>query len=168
MASGKSSLANLLCESEPRFIKLSFAGKIKILARELFGMETKDRHLLQQIGTKMREIRSSVWIDYLLAEAEDKSFVVVDDVRYPDELQALRSAGFTIVYLEVDPEVQRQRLQQTYGTEYTAHLQGINHVSERADHYVSQSDIVAHPQSLEELQALAKSLLHTHKHESNN
>lgn len=161
MASGKSTLAKELCRLEPRFKTLSFAGKIKQLASELFGMQNKDRHLLQQIGSKMREIRSSVWIDLVVEESSKYTHVVVDDVRFPDELAALQSAGFTIVYLEVDPEVQKQRLQQTYGDDSDTHLQGFDHESERANQYSSQADIVSHPRNLPELHQLAKTLVNT-------
>ena len=37
----------------------------------IFFMKQKDRVLLQQIGSKMREIRPTVFIDYVLHETSD-------------------------------------------------------------------------------------------------
>ena len=159
MASGKSTLAHKIMALDSRFVTLSFAGKIKVLAQELFNMQAKDRMLLQSIGTKMREIKSSVWIDYLLAQADKETHVVVDDVRYKDEIEALQAAGFIIVYLEVDSDVQRQRLISCYGKDVDSHLLGQNHESEQANKFTLLAHIIAHPKSLTELDKLAQTLV---------
>ena len=70
MASGKTTLANHLVDMG--YQKVSLAGKVKEIARDLFQMEEQDRPLLQQIGMKMREIRPSVWIDYIIHLGEKK------------------------------------------------------------------------------------------------
>ena len=36
--------------------------KLELLAYDIFKMKTKDRQLLQQIGTKFREIDEQVWM----------------------------------------------------------------------------------------------------------
>ena len=69
MASGKTTLAKGF--SEEGFEIVSMADGVKRVGREVFGMTMKDRHLLQQIGMKMREIRPTVWLDLLMKQADE-------------------------------------------------------------------------------------------------
>lgn len=144
MGSGKTTLANKIIELDSRFIRISFADKIKEIARELFSMRHKDRQLLQDIGSKMREIRSSVWIDYVIGTIIKKGYthIVIDDVRFEDEIQALKRCGFHLVYLDIDEEARIQRLQKrdadfTLET-YHGHSK---HQSEQVDQYLEHADV---------------------------
>jgi uridine kinase len=56
MCSGKTTLANYILSKNPNYKKFSFADKLKEIAKDLFFMEKKNRNLLINIGTKMREI----------------------------------------------------------------------------------------------------------------
>jgi len=98
--SGKSTLADYLVKTYG-FEKYSFAGAVKEIARELFGMTEKDRALLQNIGTKMRDIDNGVWIRYVMNRiiADGCEDVVIDDLRYLNEALFLKSNGFIIVKL---------------------------------------------------------------------
>ena len=59
MAAGKTTLANLISDIvTDDVVKLSMAGQVKAIANYLFKMQDKDRPLLQQIGMKMREIKT--------------------------------------------------------------------------------------------------------------
>ena len=99
--SGKSTLADF-CVKIYGFEKYSFAGAVKDVARELFGMTKKDRSLLQAIGDTMRQIDNGVWINYVMNRiiAEGFEDVVIDDLRYENEAQFLKLHGFLIVKLE--------------------------------------------------------------------
>ena len=55
MCSGKSTIANYLVQTY-NFQKFSFADDIKKYAFEIFDMKYKDRKLLQDFGSKMKEI----------------------------------------------------------------------------------------------------------------
>ena len=55
------------------FVKYSIGNKIKEIAQDLFGMENKDRRLLQDIGTKMRDLKPTIWADYLIRQLERDS-----------------------------------------------------------------------------------------------
>tara|TARA_B100000683_G_C12496928_1_gene556436 strand:+ start:2612 stop:3133 length:522 start_codon:yes stop_codon:yes gene_type:complete len=112
MASGKTTLAKALIERG--FQKLSLGGKVKDIARDLFKMDVKDRPLLQQIGMKMREIRPSVWIDYIIDIGKAGGDMVIDDVRFVNEAKALKEAGWTIIRLNIEDNLQKERLQNTY------------------------------------------------------
>lgn len=133
MASGKTTLAHYL-RDELGYESLSLAGAVKRLGRDLFGMVEKDRPLLQQIGMKMREIKSSVWIDYLVAQAESVNesqyFVAVDDVRFVNEAKRFKSEGWILVKMDIDEPLQTERLQKTYPNDWEMHVANRNDISE--------------------------------------
>jgi len=122
MASGKTTIAEELSHREDYgFTIISMAGEVKRVGRELFGMTKKDRPLLQQIGMKMREIRESVWLDAVINEAENHDDAVCDDVRFINEAKNLKEAGWLLVKLEIDEDLQKSRLQTTYGDDWEVH-----------------------------------------------
>jgi dephospho-CoA kinase len=115
MFSGKSVIAEYL-RTKYGFIEIAFADKLKDIAEDLFGMDTrhKDRELLQVLGMKMREIDSLVWVKYIIDIiphfVEAGYSVVVSDVRLLNEFDSLKKIGFTMVRCEIDPAIQQQRL----------------------------------------------------------
>ena len=78
----------------------------------------------------MRVIDPYVWINYLLYKINDEDRVIVDDIRYPNELLALQERDFIIIKLVVDEKTQRKRLIETYPDNYQEHLDRLNHESE--------------------------------------
>ena len=61
------------------------------------------RHLLQFVGTELgREFigHENIWIDMLLRDAQHLQNVVNDDLRFPNEAEALRENGFKIVQIK--------------------------------------------------------------------
>ena len=100
---------------------ISMAGEVKRVGRELFGMTKKDRPLLQQIGMKMREIRESVWLDAVIQQAKKYDFVVCDDVRFINEAKNLKEDGWLLVKLDIAEDLQKSRLQNTYGDDWEVH-----------------------------------------------
>ncbi len=104
---------------------MPFAGKLKQIATDLFGwdgdkelyynvtekfytsgesavdnkiVEDKGRQLLINIGGKMREIRPSIWIDFVVSSIRkdiensrlNNKIYLIDDLRYKNELNVLR------------------------------------------------------------------------------
>ena len=130
MCSGKSTICFYLQSLQEKFIILSFASKIKEIAKDLFDMNFKDRKLLQQIGSKMRDIDSDVFAKYLIKESKKYDFVLVDDVRYPNEFSYLKKNGFILVKLEISSELQKQRIENLYGENASEHLSRLEHSSE--------------------------------------
>ena len=96
MASGKTTLANEIVKNYGEGEVMSLAAEVKNVARRVFGMVEKDRPLLQQIGMKMRDIEQDVWLNFLLRQADDSDapIVVVDDVRFVNEVDKMRNDGF--------------------------------------------------------------------------
>jgi adenylate kinase family enzyme len=122
MASGKTWLAHKLCE-ELGLSKISLAAQVKVVARDLFFMdpEHKDRILLQEIGKKMRDIRPSVWVDYMLNSENAQDNCVCDDVRFVNEARKLSEEGFLIIMLEIEEELQKSRLMRAYPDNWEIH-----------------------------------------------
>jgi Holliday junction resolvase len=83
------------------FKRFSFAEGVKKVAIDYFGMEGKDRTLLQALGHGLRQIDPLVWVKYTINKFDENEtdFVVIDDLRYPNEYEALKRLGFTIVKL---------------------------------------------------------------------
>ena len=87
MCSGKSTIAKLIKEYDNRYEIYSFGKKVKLIANELFGMdlEDKDRTLLIQIASKLREIDINVWANYIINQTKDKEYCIIDDLRFQNE-----------------------------------------------------------------------------------
>ncbi len=133
MASGKTTIADHLRHiigHEGGFRIVSMAGEVKRVGRELFGMEEKDRPLLQQIGMKMREIRESVWLDALIRESEKHELVVCDDVRFINEAKTLKEHGWVLIKLDINEDLQKERLQKTYPDDWAVHWNNRSDASE--------------------------------------
>tara|TARA_Y100000741_G_scaffold298172_1_gene239174 strand:- start:4886 stop:5410 length:525 start_codon:yes stop_codon:yes gene_type:complete len=141
ICSGKTTTADILIGLNNDFQKLSFAGKVKSIAVELFDMEKKDRKLLQQIGTYMREIDPNVWANYVVKQSKKYDYVVIDDLRYKNEYDLLKKNGFKIIKLVISKELQLTRLKNTYTTNYEKHLENLNHESELFSETINNSDV---------------------------
>lgn len=132
MCSGKTTLAKKLMLDNPLLVHKSIASKVKAIAIELYGMKEeptkKDRWLLQQIGTRLREIDPDVWINAIVNSPDEH--VVVDDLRYENEARVLKEHGWVIIRLDVTPEEQRARIIRTYPDTYEKHLELLTHESE--------------------------------------
>ena len=118
--SGKDTIGSYLIQnySCKRF---AFADEVKRLARELFPEEfvqnDKPVDLLQWLGNTMRQRNPDVWINRLSTmiqlTKDPVPNLVVTDVRYPNEVQALKNLGFTIVKVQVPVEVSIERSKAT-------------------------------------------------------
>ena len=130
MGYGKTYLANFLVQKHG-FVKLSFSKGVYEVAYKYFGMTTKDRVLLQNIGQSLKQIDPMVWINYTLSSIDSNQRYVIDDVRFPEELSRLKDNGFHIVKLKVSRELQIERLRSAYPDTWEQHVSCLNHESER-------------------------------------
>jgi shikimate kinase len=136
MCSGKSTIAFNISQAlkekyNIKLKKISFADKVYELARDIFNMTTKDRPLLQQIGTKFREIDTNCWINYAMKVVQNEEHVIIDDGRYLNEIDAMKKNGFFLIRLNISNELQEKRIRETYPTTFMEHLNNINHMSEQ-------------------------------------
>ena len=128
MCSGKTTVAKIITEINSEYEIFSFGGKIKEIASELFDMKNKDRSLLINIASKMREINEDVWVKYIIDKTKDKQLCVVDDLRFQNELNYL--SDWKIICL-VTPENERiKRIKSLYKDDYTDHIKNMKHISE--------------------------------------
>lgn len=138
MAAGKDTLGIYLQE-RVRSNRTAFAKELKETVRRLFGVDPYDktpyvRMLLQRVGVAMREIDPDVWVNFVMREAETDlangaDAMIVTDLRFPNELEAVRNAGGITVRVFVDENVRLARINKLYpGTD----REKLNHVSETA------------------------------------
>lgn len=70
----------------------------------------KDREILQYLGTEYRKTKGDVWITYGILKTLTEKKVVVTDCRRRNELDALREAGFILIYVYADYGTRRNRI----------------------------------------------------------
>lgn len=136
MCSGKSTLTKKIIEyfekkENIQFTKYSFASGVYKIARELFGMTTKNRDLLTSIGYNMRLIDKNIWIKDTLNSIKKNrhNFVIIDDLRFKNELNHIKTEFF-LIRLNISKEEQLNRLKKTYPNTYQNHLNNLTNISE--------------------------------------
>jgi hypothetical protein len=112
----------------------NFADKLKSVTNDLFGIEKKDRSLLQDVGLKLREINKDVWVDYVfrqfdtnLIESLDEHYVI-GDVRFKNEVEAIHANKGITIYIDRPFESRLATYQSLYGAAPT--VQQLGHESE--------------------------------------
>jgi hypothetical protein len=116
IGSGKTTAAQFL-EKELQFKRVRFAGPLKAMmaALGLSQMEIDDPHMkeqpsellcgktprwaMQSIGTEWGRnmIGDDLWVNAWKRACEGYPYVVADDVRYPNEAEAIRDAGGILI-----------------------------------------------------------------------
>lgn len=138
MGSGKTFLSSTLMgmgvENAKLFTRVSFADGPYDIARRYFGMTTKNRNLLQNIGEMLKTIKKDVWVDHTISKIRDCEYnsIVLDDCRFPNEFYALKKDGFIMIKINIDPETQMKRLKNTYKNNWKRHYDRKNNESETA------------------------------------
>ena len=131
ICSGKSTLSKFL-QDNYNFKIISFAKPVKIYSKEIFDMKEKNRKLLQNFADKCKEINPLVWVN--LAEKEKQknidNNIVIDDLRYPNELEMLHKYNFIIIKLDITSDFQLKRLKKTYPKTFEKHIERLSHTSE--------------------------------------
>jgi len=108
----------------PDFMRVSFAEQVKILAKQITGVDfldenvksqPKNRAFLQHLGT---DLMRKMWDDdFWVRQAESKCISalnadftpVLTDTRFPNEIEMARANDYLIVRLEASPETLEQR-----------------------------------------------------------
>ncbi len=96
---------------------VGFADKLYHVTHDLFGIygiKNKDfyehndkeqeleigltpRKILISVGCKMREIIPDIWIDHALGERKNVHTLIISDVRFPNEIEAIHKVGGKVV-----------------------------------------------------------------------
>lgn len=111
--SGKSTASARLQLMEPSYRVVSFARVLKDVSKIMW--ENPGRSELQWLGNAAREFDSDIWIRNAKLDIEacyrSGHVPVIDDCRFPNEVQTLRDRDFRIVRLHCREEVRVDRLQ---------------------------------------------------------
>ena len=162
IASGKSTLAELVAREMrrrgARVRRTSFAALLKRLATEVFGMppERKDRALLIKLGAALRSVDRDVFVRATLREMRAEAAAadagerapavwIVDDLRFANELSALRAdsgvdvggggGDWMIVKVVAGERARSRRIAALYGDAASEHSARLADPSETAlDH----------------------------------
>jgi hypothetical protein len=135
ICSGKSTLAELIVERNSAYRRVALADSLKDDIAALPGVgrdrafidQNKDmfRTVLQLNGTEIaRRLQGEdYWVERLVRRCEEEGTgaVVVDDARFPNEVDSFRprAAQLFAVRLEIDPSVQAERYSAKYGRPLT-------------------------------------------------
>lgn len=124
--SGKSTTSNAMISYDNRYVRKSFATKLKQVASTICNFDIRlcdtqegknteieqfgtVRNALQVIGTHLRELDPDIWVNALLGEykqsinpqsADDQqNYWIIDDVRFPNEKQRIEELGGIVIRL---------------------------------------------------------------------
>jgi hypothetical protein len=117
--SGKDTAAASLHKLHPRFSRCGFADELKRVAARLIGKpddyyfyeenKIRDRQYLINLGQTMRSYDKDFWVNKVLAQLKPGRFFVITDVRFLNEAEALKKAGFLLVRLNPSNETILER-----------------------------------------------------------
>ena len=60
----------------------------------------------------------------------NSQYIVIDDLRFHNEQEALKKKGFIFIKLSIEPELQEERIEKTYLENKNIHLNRRNDISE--------------------------------------
>ena len=130
MCSGKTTISDIIKKHNSDYKTYSFGGKVKDIARDLFKMEGKDRSLLINVASKLREIDPDIWAKYVIDEIEHdkKKNCIIDDLRFQNEADYLKD--WTFISLITPRDVRIKRITELYPHNFKDHIKNMDHVSE--------------------------------------
>lgn len=108
MGSGKTLLSDYMVKKYG-CKKYSCARSLKDIATQI-GMVGKDRSLLQKLGFAVRYYDSYFFAKNLIKDIGEEKNATIDDVRYIEEYELLKKAGFLFIKKEVKDEIRLKRL----------------------------------------------------------
>ena len=119
MCSGKTTISDIIKKNDSEYKTYSFGLKVKEIAKDLLSMCGKDRTLLINVASKMREIDHNVWANYLIKQidVENNDKCIIDDLRFQNEADHLKNE-WLIICLTTPKEIRIER------------IKNMNHISE--------------------------------------
>lgn len=141
MCSGKSTIANMIQQLDNEYNTYSYGQKIKDIAVELFDMKGKDRSLLINIASKLREIDADIWAKYINKQTKFKNKCIIDDLRFQNELDLL-DGTWNIIKLDISNSEQKKRIKKLYPNNYEDHFRNMSHDSEKCNLDLSKRNVI--------------------------
>ena len=113
--SGKTTIANYLVE-EYGYSKISFAEPVRDIVGIIDCNRNDDREILANVGIMLRSLRPRLLIEIVQEKISNtEGFIVVEDVRFPEEILFLKNLGATLIRLDISKEAQLMRLKNRDG-----------------------------------------------------
>jgi len=124
---GKDTLGNLIVQDCLSYgisaTRVAFGDKVKSIAFELYswaGLQAGEyydshpedrevalpaigmspREIWIEVGCKLREVYPETWLEAAFAKAKDFEVLIVTDVRFPNEVDAIRDRGGEVIKVE--------------------------------------------------------------------
>ena len=95
--------------------ELSFGRPIKEMYNKMFkNNPKKDRIAYQNIGDTFRQMDPTVFANYLVEMIKPNTIVLVDDLRFENEMDILKKYGFICIRLDIDKNIQKSRFETLY------------------------------------------------------
>ncbi len=131
MCSGKTTISDIIKEYDNSYKTYSFGLKVKDIAKDLFDMKGKDRSLLINVATKMREIDPDIWAKYVVKQIKEdnNNNCIIDDLRFQNEADYLKN-DWLMISLTTPKEVRIKRIKEIYKENYQDHIKNMEHISE--------------------------------------
>ena len=161
MGSGKSTIANLIKNTDERYKIYSFGQKVKDVAYDLFNMDRnfKDRSLLINIADNMRMIDPDVWAKYIIKQIDNHKYCIIDDLRFQNELDILETDNEWIyIVLHIDDDKRLERLKKLYPDNYDDHVKNMKHLSEKGELKFSNHSRTLHLDSDDSLENIKNNI----------
>lgn len=124
--SGKDTTAQILKElieaDGQKALIVHFADLVKFVCKEFFdwdgNKDEKGRTLLQEVGTdKVRAKHPDYWVDFISNMLEifgdNWDWVLIPDTRFPNEIDKLKSDGFSVVHIRIQRDKHKSKLNPT-------------------------------------------------------
>ena len=101
-------LSEILTAKHKKCLRISYGDYVKEIATKYYGWDgnkdEKGRALLQWLGTdKIRAINPTFWVDTVIrlvdVIGDDYDYVLIDDARFPDEVEAWGGDGIKTVHV---------------------------------------------------------------------
>lgn len=168
MGSGKDTFANMLKESlEEDYASVlitHYADLLKYICTTFLGWNgEKDeagRSLLQNIGTVTFRLKDKdYWVKFIaevldaLSSWTDWNYVIIPDVRFPNEIEYLENCGYTVLYWKMLRDVPAEAMSQNW-----AYRTATQHISEHALDDMPPDMLIENTGTIEDLQKKAKIL----------
>lgn len=107
---GKSTIAQHLVERHG-FVRIAFADALREIAQLARDDLSNDRMYLANLGSKLRELQANFLIDVMRTKiAQSKQPVVIEDIRFPAEIEFCKSIDAVTIRLEIPEQTQYERL----------------------------------------------------------
>lgn len=111
---GKSTIAQHLVEQHG-FERLAFSDVLREIAMLAGPERVNDRQYLSDLGQVLRSYDPRFLLKAMEEKLNQGTKVVIEDIRFPQELAFCREQGIFTVYLDLDEAEQLQRIQEREG-----------------------------------------------------